>query len=733
MKDANQFTIEFWSPLVRIWEQRIQASLRARAPFDSVLEQCEAFYGATSGFMFSDTYNQKFFDGTMPVPKFKICVNRAWEYVSIVGPSLYWDYAHRKVFSHREFLLTPDMFGDPNDPNVQAMFNQIADQEEQEIREINFRNSMMEAVLNWSQREQPNGLVHHGLLATTQALLSGRGVLWPETYRFPESDETFTMLRYGDVRDLLIDADCTDPLLDSAGYIMRRHVTPTWQVEKIFGLERGSLKSKGTYQSKEQSAREQSQKKEQKLFDCMEWYEVWSRIGIGPHLTTESILDDFDEVVGDYAYLCIAPGVPFPLNAPPELFFGEEALTPEEVAALFEWRAPNYGDVYPIWKDHKFPVALLDFHPLANSAWPMSPLANGIGYLVCLNVLISTYTDRAWDSRKSIVGYLKSAAAEMEKAISTDESICFVALNDNIHQAVNQVISTFEFSGNKDDILQAINMMSDGFDKSVGLSELSYGGNGGRQVRVAADIRERSANLSVRPDKMARDVAAWMTVASRHEMVMTMLHVEGRSIRHLIGEFCAERWDEFRQIPLEQLLREMKTTVEATEIRRPNKERDTANIQSLQQYMLPLLQTFAQQTGNTEPLNAMIKLMGRAIEMDVTEIVLPQWGPPPPDPNATQLQDQMQQMEIQGKQMEIQTQQTKAMKTSAETENIQADTMAKMMENGLGGESKHMQEMRHIQDRHEQKMEHESDKHDSEMDMLDMKSESEQGYEEDAD
>ena len=129
----------------------------------------------------------------------------------------------------------------------------------------------------------------------------------------------------------------------------------------------------------------------------------------------------------------------------------------------------------------------------------------------------------------------------------------------------------------------------------------------------------------------------------------------------------------------------------------------------------------------------MIKLMGRAIEMDVTEIVLPQWGPPPPDPNATQLQDQMQQMEIQGKQMEIQTQQTKAMKTSAETENIQADTMAKMMENGLGGEPKHMQEMRHIQDRHEPKMEHESDKHDSEMDMLDMKSESEQGYEEDAD
>ncbi|MCP4166517.1 MAG: hypothetical protein GY759_11565 [Chloroflexi bacterium] len=718
----QSMTSDFWRPLCIVWEQRIAASKRARQRFDTVSEQCTAFAGSSAGFMWDEHHKKKFFNGNLPEPKFKITINKAHEFVAIYGPSLFWQYPHRKVDSQRTLEITPEIFGDPNDPQVQQVFQQFAMQDNVEGLKRDFANHMMENYLAWSQREQPNGLMTNAISGITEALLTGRGVMWPETYQFPGSENSYTKLQYDTVRNLFIDADCNDQHLESAGYIMRRHVNPIWQVEQIFDLPKGSLRGKGQYQSAEQSVREQAQKETnssggaQATFDKIEWFEIWSKVGVGPRMngSEHAWLDTFDEVVGDFAYLCIAPGVPFPLNSPPDRFFGEQAMDPEQTQRAFEWRTANYGHPFPVWKDNRWPVALLDFIPVSGSPWPMSPLAPGLGELIALNILTSSYVDQAWENRKTIIGYLESAGENVKEALESDAAFTKVAINDNMQKSIGDVIQFLKRSPANTDILQAISMMDSGFDRAVGLNELMRG-ESARQVRVASDIRERSARSSVRPDKMAMDVAKWMSDASQLEMFLAAMHVDGESLTHLLGGLGGQMWDqEFKSQPVEVLLREMKATVEASEVRKPDKERDTANVQSLQQYLLPTLTQFAQQTGNTDPHNRFLDAIGKAMEMETEEFHLPPWKPPV-DEQQQQMQQQMQQLEMAKTAAEVEDKKAGATQKQATAQKSMVDAAATMADsvvnNGDVREMEHEQRIRQREEEHDQGMIHNQETH----------------------
>lgn len=746
-------------PLCQVWEQRIEASKRARKRFDAVRRQCMDFFGSSAGFMWDRDHNKDYFDGNLPKPKFQITINKAFEFVSIYGPSLFWQYPTRKVMSQRTLELVPEIFGDPQDPFVQQMFQQYAQRDQLERGRQNFVNKMMENYLDWSQREQPNGgLIGNGVMCITDALLSGRGCLWPETYYFPGSDTPYTQLRFDSVANLYIDADCNDPYLESAGYIMRRHVTPAWQVERMFSLKKNSLAKHAKMKSQEQIVREEAAKsgadaRGAGTFDCIEWYEIWSKVGVGPRMNgaENNMLDRLDEVVGDYAYLCIAPGVKYPLNAPVDKFFGDDGWDDEEVSQAFEWRACNYGHALPAYKDNRWPVALLDFNRVPNSPYPLAPLGPGLGELIALNVLMSAYVDMAWENRKTILGYYKSAAEDMVQALESDDAFVRVPLNDVMQKSITDVMQILQRPEANRDILQAISMVSASFDKRVGLNELLYGNAGATQIRVAADIRERSTNSSIRPQKMAGDVAAWMSEASQLEMFLASMHVRGESLTHLLGSVGAAVWDEEFGEATDQLLREMKATVEASEVRRPNKERDTANVQSLQQYVLPLLQNYAQSTGDTEPLNAFFERVGQAMEMDTRDFHLPPWQAPEPDPEEVAMQQQLQQattelqlqklaaevedkqagaaqkqaaaqqnmvsaeLEVQKLAADIEDKQASAFQRQAAGQNDLVKAATHMVQAGVAQgdvrEMEHMQRLRHDAEAHEQQMIHDQERH----------------------
>jgi hypothetical protein len=155
--------------------------------------------------------------------------------------------------------------------------------------------------------------------------------------------------------------------------------------------------------------------------------------------------------------------------------------------------------------------------------------------------------------------------------------------------------------------------------------------------------------------------------------------------------------------------------VEASEVRRPNHERDTANVQALQQYITPLLQQYAMTTGDTKQLNDFFDMIGESMEMPaITRLKLGPWSPPT-DEQSQQLMQAAQQAEVENVQSDSAQKQAAAKKLEAEA----VATMAEMGSEGEGegqnaaadkanevavDEVKFRQSLSHKQQEHEQKM-----------------------------
>jgi len=690
-----QLASQFLGPLTKVWIERIESTVTSKKRFREIADQCREFYHGSAGFMWSDTHNQKYFKGRLPKPKFQINLNKAFEYVSLIGPSLFWKYPHRKVVGQKsDVALRVEMFGDPQNPYVQQAFEAEVAKEQQQKVQADTANDRLATYLNWSQREYPGGgLMENARTAIVDALLTGAGCLWPGTYN--RNGSTYTTCEYDSIDNLFVDADCHDPLWETAGYVIRRHVQPVWQVERMFGFKKGYLAGKGNWKSTEQKSREKIDGVKQTQ-DMLEWYEVWSKVGTGPRSNNLShdMLNHMDEMYGDNIYLCICKGLEHPLNMHSEAMFHE---TPEEIGNRLKWRCPNFGPINEVWKDGRWPVEVLSFYPIPNSPWPLAPLSPGLGELIAMNVLTSTYVDIVWENRKQIIAYLKSAEASVKEAISSDESFVSVGLNDSMHKSISEAVQILDRPGGNNNILDALHMLDANFNRRVGLNELLYG-ESRTQVRVAADIRERSAMSSVRPNKMADDVADWMSNIATVEMFLAAQHVQGSSLVHLLGEYQAMQWDMWRQsTPLEQLMLESRTQVTSSEIRRPNKERDTANIQSLQQWYLPLAQSYAMATTDTTPLNAILSLVGESIEMDTDDLQMESWQPPPPDEQQQQLQQISQQTELQKTQSEVERNKSAAMQAQANAAKIMQESVIAPQ---VMGEMVHEQELRHSEENH---------------------------------
>jgi len=699
----EQMTGQFYGPLTRIWTERIRAAENAKHRFNAVAKICNDFYQSEKGFMWSD---KQYFNGSLPKPRFKVTIAKAFEFVSIYAPHLFWQYANRKVFSQRQLELTPELFGDPNDQMAQAFGEQVMLAEAKKKAVSDFGNDMMSIYLNWSQREQPGTLIVHGQDAVTEALIKGMGLLWPETYTPPGSQSLYTKLNYDTVDNLLIDPDCKDALWESAGYIICRHTNPIWEVERKFGLPRGALEGKGQTESAELKARKEGNHatKDDKTFDCITWYEIWSKVGVGPRTQqlNHHMIDMFDDRVGDYAYLCVAPGVPFPLNAPPENFFSPNPAMDEDVKNMFKWRCRGFGSEFPCYMDGRWPVAPLKFNTLLGSPWPLAPLAPGLGELMAINVITASYLDSAWSNRQQILAYMGSAADELEEALNSDSALAKVKLNDNIRDNINGVIQFLNRPNANTDQLQALEMLSQNFNRRVGLNELQYGETT-TQVRVASDGRAKQEAVSIRPQKMSGDVARWLTDGSQLEMFLAAMHVEGPDLTHLLGDWASQQWDAiFGEMDLNVLMRECKATVEASEVQRPNKERDTANTQALLQYILPMAQQYAQEVGDATPLNDYLELVGESMDMAQPPIQFPPWQPQP-DPQQQAIAQAAQQLDLRKKAAEAGHKEAQAQKTMVDAA---VSVQESQIPGGVIGEMKHEAEIRRAEEAHQQQLLH---------------------------
>ena len=663
------------------WLGKIDRARDMKKAWQDVADECTAFFCGATNFLWDPKYRHKFWnsnDGAVK-PRFMITIAKAFELVATFGPVLYWRNPTRTATPRESLEVPPEvqlrMMGvDPRVYQQAEVFVQQAEQMQQSGQPLSFeaaqslqwfqqvkqqldesvnrrqteqqdrqmRAQMMERYLNWTPFELD--LHRHAEMAITECLIKGRGVLFQEVFRPPGTDRRMVGSFYQSVDDFYIDGDAESP--DEAWWISRELTKPVWYWERKFGYPPGTLQPAATFESvtsqgeRAGNAMTPNHRAMGETNDLLKVQEVWTRNGPGGRQTgvTPALRGRLQKVVGDYCHFYVAPGVPFFLNLPDNRTAkapGVMDATDDEVREAFQWPTPH-------WRDGRWPCAILDFYPRPKSPWPIAPLAPGLGELKAINIILAHLVSRIWMSSRDFIGVLESAADKVEKVLKDGEDLGILRIDD-LHGTITNAVSFLQHPQTNLDVWKILEALLTLFERRTGLNELLAGAQE-KVDRSATSTRIRQQNLSVRPDQMAAKVEAWMTEAALREALAVRWNVRPEDTSDLWGAEGTELWRRYiAEAPVEQTIRDLDFRLEANSARKPNLERDIANIQEALQTFGPIHQGYMQQSGDVDTLNALQKMWGKKTEMDVSGLMMK----PPQPPQDDQLQQQGAQQELQ--------------------------------------------------------------------------------------
>lgn len=228
-----------------------------------------------------------------------------------------------------------------------------------------------------------------------------------------------------------------------------------------------------------------------------------------------------------------------------------------------------------------------------------------------------------------------------------------------VHNNIHEVVQFLQQPETKQDYWKIVDFVVDLFERRTGLTEL-MAGQTSTQSRSAMDAKIKGDQLNVRPEDMQRRVEEWMTDCAKLEKIATRWFIEPRDVEYLFGPVGSYLWQTYvTTTDPEITIRETDCSIEAGSVRKPNKGRDVDNLNTLMQFLGPVLVGHYQQTGDPAPLNWLLNQVATVYDMDLNGLNLqppPPPGPPPVDPN----QQVQMQAEMAGKQMDMQINQQKA-------------------------------------------------------------------------
>jgi hypothetical protein len=293
-----------------------------------------------------------------------------------------------------------------------------------------------------------------------------------------------------------------------------------------------------------------------------------------------------------------------------------------------------------------------------------------------MNLILCSIAEKAYrDSLDKIAISNVLDSDTVSKILSLRHEV--ISLNPSAGEAIDQFISSVKRQPLNMDVWRMVEIMSASFDKAVGLTDLMYGLNpGGKVTRTAADANIKGEAVAVRPEFMASRVEEWQSDIANVERIAAGYSVEGPTLKPLLGPFGSELWTELiTKADPDVYFREMTIMIEAGSTRRPNKAREAQNMQQMSAFMLPVAQWYAGTTGNTEPLNSLIRAIGKSIDQDTSS-----WEYPP----VQQQQQGPSEEEIAAMQEDREMAKAKQMAAIGKLQLNNAEKAHKMMVEGIG-------------------------------------------------
>lgn len=650
--DEYQTTGNQKYPLASIvdrWKRVFESARKDRKKkFDQFADEAMTFFDGNNA-MWNQMKGKSgkhdgFLSSDVQMPQFEMSVNRLFEAVSMFGPVLYHQSPVIAVTPRSNPEVSIDTFyaGNPqakellgmsqavqqglvNDPaTVQAVqslyqqYQQVSEADEKASSIDRDHAHILEAISNYIQQE--GSKQDEARLAITETIITGLGLLETKVEEPPGGGPKIARSRYRSNKDLLVDPDAS--YWKDVTWIALRSCEPVHQVEKKFGLPKGSLK--GKYARMSVSGGNSDRKKNGDgtyagvTHDLIEYYEVYSKAGAGQNLK----INDKDktvkglDVLGDFVYMAICEQCPYPLNLSPDVLATQDM---ELILEKSSWEVPYWDDYM---SDGGWPICRLSFYQKPGEIWPMSMVKPCIGELKFVNWCMSFIADKVAAGSKIYVGVMKEAGENIRSQLTGGTGPFSVIDLERISGTkLSDTISFLQAPNFSIDIWNMVAQVNEQIDKRLGLTELMYG-QSGRQMRSAAEAQYRQQNINIRPDDMASRVEDWLSLSATREIQAMRFTAELDDLAPIIGQTAAMVFQQ--QIltdDVSRITRDFRYRVEAGTARKPNKDSQIAQLTDIGQYILPVIQQ-AMMSGVTRPYNAYMKALGRAMDMEIDQFLL---------------------------------------------------------------------------------------------------------------
>ena len=628
-------------PLVGMWLEKIRiADIYKKSRFSDDATEAMQFFSGPYDFMYQRSFTSQpggFASGCgddeqMPEPAFKMTVNKVAEAVQIFGPVLYHRNPTRQVNPREVPPIPPEFFGNLQDIQTQMLVQQAQGQQQQETGTDALRAMLLQFYLNYTPTELD--LKTHSRRAIDESIIKGMGCLWTEVYvpkgQPPRPDGTTLQLVgsfFESVDHFMMDPD--GETLENAKWIARRCIHPAWAVEQQYGLEPGTLRgvSESACRSSELNSTVDGdyQRATGGSADLVAYWKIFSKMGVGGRLQgigqdQRRILDKF----GDYCYLVLCEGIPYPLNLPPVLIDSTDPQAAQQILARLDWPTP-------FWASDDWPMTPIYYHEVPRCPWPMGHFKPAMGELKFLNWAYSFMAGKIRNTCRDFVGIAKGVDDEMKEAILHGADLTLIEIQKQ-HGTIAEIVQFLQHPQMNGDIWKVIEAVTQNFEKRTGLTELVYG-ESASSYRSAEEAQLKGSQLQIRPDDMAQKVEDAMTAVARKEALAARWHLSGQDVQGCMGPIAAHFWDQVVVThDFFEGSRQLDYRIEAGSSKKPNKQRDQSNMKDAMQQLFQPLFGYAQSTGNTGPINNLITDWAKSIDLKPQGYLLAVPPPPPPPP-----------------------------------------------------------------------------------------------------
>jgi hypothetical protein len=569
-------------------------------------------------------------DGTISPPAFLMTVNKIAEVQQLFGPALYVRNPSVQVTPRKHPIVGPEILGEGmQDPMVIQQYQQMIMQTQMSDGLRSASATVLQEYQNWSQFELDKR--RHARKWIAEALLKGMGVMWTELYIPPGGSQAMVGSFYDTVDNLILDPDADE--WAGMKWCARRRVDHVYDVEKKFGLKEGALEGKGSLESKYaqskrsgrgRGSRRRADYDKSKAHDLIEYYEVYSKMGMGDRISS-SLKHEFDDF-GDYIYLAICKDCEYPLNLPTEAL-GEDM---EDIFLRAQWPIPY-------WAEHDgWPFTELYFHDHPTQVWPKSHFSFARGELSYLNWSHSFLATKVATACNTIVATVKAADDDIKTAMTKAEGgYSHVELSDLLGKKIQDVISFLDPPPFNPEIWNMHMSVEQNADKRLGLNELMYAGSPQKQMRSAAEANLRGEYASTRPEDFKQKMEHKLSRCCTKEAFAMRWLLQGNDVGSVVGPIGRHVWETLiSTTEVEAVVREFDYRIEAGSTQKPNKTALQEKANQAMQSLGPLLQGYWQAMGDPEPMNNLLMFWAGAFDIENIQSFLLKPPPPPQPPQA---------------------------------------------------------------------------------------------------